>query len=131
MMLGSRVVPAVNQIKYHVGMTADPESLISFCKLHDIVPMAYSPLSGALDDPLVNQIAQKHSKTSGQVALKWIVNQGSVLTTKSNNSVHLAEDLDLLSWNLTAADMSQLDTYAHGTDVPSWACTGTEFPAYV
>eukprot|EP00930_Biecheleria_cincta_P004429 TRINITY_DN105342_c0_g1_i1.p1 TRINITY_DN105342_c0_g1~~TRINITY_DN105342_c0_g1_i1.p1 ORF type:complete len:339 (-),score=40.27 TRINITY_DN105342_c0_g1_i1:118-1095(-) len=131
LMASSRVVPAVNQIKYHVGMTADPESLVSFCKRHEIVPMAYSPLSGVLDDPLVKQIAQRHNKTSGQVALKWIVNWGAVLTTKSNSSVHLAEDVDLFSWNLTAADMSQLDDYAHGTDVPSWACTGTKFLAYV
>lgn len=131
LMADSQVIPAVNQIKFHVGMTSDPESLLSFCKQHDIVPMAYSPLSGALDDPLVKQIAQKYHKTSGQVALKWIVTKNTVLTTKSNDSAHLAQDLDLFSWNLTAADMSQLDSYARGTDVPSWACTGMGQLTYV
>merc|ERR1712113_998589 len=39
-------VPAVNQIQYHVGMTADPEGIISYCKEHGIVPQAYSPMGG-------------------------------------------------------------------------------------
>ena len=38
-------VPAVNQIQVHVGVGADPEGLLSYCKQKGIVVQAYSPLA--------------------------------------------------------------------------------------
>ena len=38
------VVPAVNQVQFHVGMSADPGGLLSYCKSKGVVTEAYSPL---------------------------------------------------------------------------------------
>eukprot|EP00747_Dinoflagellata_sp_TGD_P169334 gnl/TRDRNA2_/TRDRNA2_198080_c0_seq1.p1 gnl/TRDRNA2_/TRDRNA2_198080_c0~~gnl/TRDRNA2_/TRDRNA2_198080_c0_seq1.p1 ORF type:complete len:342 (-),score=43.32 gnl/TRDRNA2_/TRDRNA2_198080_c0_seq1:145-1131(-) len=124
----TQVVPAVNQLKYHPGMTKDPEGVWSYCRRKGIVPMAYSPMgSGEIfTDSLLMGIAASHNKTAAQVALKWIVDKGYTLATKTNNRQHLMEDLDLFSWSLTADETASIDSYSKGDDVPSWACTAME-----
>jgi len=119
------VQPAVNQIKFHVGMTADPQGLMSYCEQHGIVPMAYSPMgSGAIfGDPLCHEIGIAHGKTGAQVGLKWIIDKGYTLATKTNSREHLTEDLDLFAWELEDDEKKLLDAYFNSTDVPSWACT--------
>jgi len=131
LMASARVVPAVNQVKYHPGMTADPDGLVSFCQQRGIVPMAYSPLSGVIGDPLMESIAKSHGKTSAQVALKWIVDKGYTLATASSNPKHLAEDIDLYSWGLSSQEAARIDAYSRGSDLPSWACTAAADVAVV
>ena len=80
------VTPAVNQVKYHIGMGVDPIGLVTYCKEKGIVVQAYSPLgdgsSELIDGPLVTPIAQEHNKTGAQVSLKWLVQSGIPLSTK-------------------------------------------------
>jgi len=121
------VTPAVNQLQYHVGMTSDPQSVMSYCVGHNIVPMAYSPMGGGsvFSDSLTTEIATAHDKTAAQVALKWITDKGYTLTTKSNNRQHLESDLDLFSWSMTPDELSTLDSHHSSSDLPSWACTAS------
>jgi len=126
LMLTAHVTPAVNQLKYHAGMTADPEGLMSYCHNHGIVPMAYSPMgSGEMfKDPLLTRIGVSHGKTAAEVALKWIVAKGYPVATKTNDQQHFEEDLDLFSWDLSPGETEEVDTYSTPTgDKPSWACT--------
>eukprot|EP00404_Azadinium_spinosum_P009591 CAMPEP_0180552886 /NCGR_PEP_ID=MMETSP1036_2-20121128/73962_1 /TAXON_ID=632150 /ORGANISM="Azadinium spinosum, Strain 3D9" /LENGTH=323 /DNA_ID=CAMNT_0022568325 /DNA_START=63 /DNA_END=1034 /DNA_ORIENTATION=+ len=125
---GARIIPAVNQIKFHVGMTADPEGLISYSVGKGIVPMAYSPLGvGELfADPLLVEIGAQHNKTAAQVALHWIVAKGFPLAVASSSPSHLAQDLDLFGWGLSAQEMTRIDAYSKGSDTPSWACTSSD-----
>lgn len=121
----AKIVPAVNQVRYHPGMTADPEGIMSYSMKHGIIPMAYSPMgSGSVfTDPLLTKIGAAHNKSAAQVSLKWIADKGYVLATKTSSEQHLKEDLDLFAWELTKSESSSIDTYAKGSDVPSWACT--------
>merc|ERR1719228_372127 len=84
-MQAARIQPAVNQVEMHPYFTN--EKLAAHCAAHNIVMTAYSPLGCAdlpwrrdeplvLDDPDLKQIAQKHSKTAAQVALRWIIQRG-------------------------------------------------------
>merc|ERR1712107_242026 len=114
------VVPAVNQIKYHVGMTSDPEGIISYCTQKNIMPMAYSPLSGVFGDPLLHEIGHQHKKSEAQVALRWIASKGIPLATKSTEVSHLIEDTDIFSWDLTKDEVAKMDAYKNSTDIPSW-----------
>eukprot|EP00928_Gymnodinium_smaydae_P076484 TRINITY_DN5950_c1_g3_i1.p1 TRINITY_DN5950_c1_g3~~TRINITY_DN5950_c1_g3_i1.p1 ORF type:complete len:325 (-),score=38.36 TRINITY_DN5950_c1_g3_i1:127-1101(-) len=122
---GASVVPAVNQIKFHVGMTGDPEGLISYSKARGILPMAYTPLgSGELfADPLLLEIGRKHNRTAAQVALHWIAAKGFPLATASSSPKHLTDDMDIFSWSLSAGEKASMDVYSKGGDRPSWACT--------
>eukprot|EP00933_Yihiella_yeosuensis_P056358 TRINITY_DN5549_c0_g1_i1.p1 TRINITY_DN5549_c0_g1~~TRINITY_DN5549_c0_g1_i1.p1 ORF type:complete len:336 (+),score=67.78 TRINITY_DN5549_c0_g1_i1:81-1088(+) len=126
---GAQVVPAVLQNKYHVGMTSDPHGFVSYTLKKGILPMAYTPMGKAselLKDPLLKEIAEKHNKTTAQVALKWIVSQGFTLATASKTIRHIQEDLDLFSWNLETSEVERLDGYKSSSDEPSWACTAAE-----
>jgi diketogulonate reductase-like aldo/keto reductase len=40
--------------------------------------------------------------------LRWIVQRGHLLATSSDKATWDAEDLDLFSWSLTAAEMTAL-----------------------
>lgn len=129
LMFTSHLTASVNQVKYHVGMTADPEGVMSYSSKIDILPQAYSSLGhGELfTDPVLTRIGTVHSKTASQVALKWIVEKGYPLVVKTTSARHFAEDLDLFSWQLAPEDVKELDTYLTATgDKPSWGCTAVQ-----
>lgn len=121
------IVPAVNQFQYHIGMSADPEGLISYCKAKGIVPQAYSPLGDntteLISGPLVSRIGAAHEKSGVQVALKWIWQNGVAVTTKSGNSEHLREDLDLFDWSLTTQELASANAATNPHGKPSFMCS--------
>eukprot|EP00041_Stephanoeca_diplocostata_P004242 m.42060 g.42060 ORF g.42060 m.42060 type:complete len:258 (+) comp14997_c0_seq2:334-1107(+) len=120
------VTPAVNQVMHHVGMGPDPLKIRDFCAQHGIVVEAYSPLgSGSkelISGNLTTDIGKKYNKSSPEVAIKWIVQQGLPLATKASNPEYLREDIDMWSWNLTAADMQTLDAATKPFGAPSFMC---------
>jgi len=121
------IVPAVNQVKYHIGMGANPEGLVSYGKSKGVVTQAYSPLGDntkeLISGDLVTSIGNAHNKSGVQVALKWIWQHGVAVTTKSSSSKHLEEDLDLFSWTLTSQELSTADAATVPSGSPSFMCT--------
>ena len=119
------VVPAVNQIQVHVGMGDDPSSLLSYCSAKGIVVQAYSPLGDGnlVKDKSLAQVGAAHGKSGAQVALKWLVDKGLAVVTKADDPTYLAEDIDLFSWNLTAAETQSLSQNSKYPSDPSWACS--------
>merc|ERR1712137_732953 len=92
---------AVDQEEWHVGMGPDPQGLVSFCKKHGISYQSFSPLCGPCGHPgdkelingsLVTSIGKAHNVSGAQVALKWLVEQGSPVIAKSNKPAHLREN---------------------------------------
>jgi len=106
------IPPAVNQIDYSV-MHHD-EATISYCRAHNITVEAYSPLGGThgtssvFNNPSVQAIAAKHNVSAAQVALRWIVQRGDVLTVLSESSAHQANDADLWSFELDDDEITTL-----------------------
>jgi len=123
----SAVVPAVNQFKYHIGMGADPEGLLSYCKQHGIAAQAYSPLgddsSELITGKFVTAAGKAHGKSGAQVSLRWIYQHGVAVTTKADTKAYLQEDLDLFSWSLTDAEMTEADGLTSPAGTPSFMCT--------
>lgn len=119
------VPPVVNQIQYHVGMTADPGGLVSFCKANNIIVQAYSALGDGklISDSTLEAIGKAHNVTSAQIAYKWVVQQGHALAFKADTTEYLEEDIDLFSFNLTAAELSQLSAATSPPGNPSWSCS--------
>ena len=80
---------ALNQNQYHVGMGGDTQPRLhdkAFMEQSGILYEAYSSLCGPCDPPdnkalitgpLVSSIGKVHNKTGAQVALRWVVQQGS------------------------------------------------------
>eukprot|EP00930_Biecheleria_cincta_P022419 TRINITY_DN16360_c0_g1_i1.p1 TRINITY_DN16360_c0_g1~~TRINITY_DN16360_c0_g1_i1.p1 ORF type:complete len:324 (+),score=56.65 TRINITY_DN16360_c0_g1_i1:67-1038(+) len=127
----TKVKPMVNQIGYHIGMGADPSGFRSYADEHDIVLQAYSPLGNTpwkkganpeiLKGEFTSSLAKAHNKSTISIALKWLVQHGVATVTKSSNAVHLSEDLDLWSWNLTDDEIKAADKYTL-MGLPSFAC---------
>jgi diketogulonate reductase-like aldo/keto reductase len=105
----SNVVPAVNQVELHP--TFRQSATVERSRAHGIVPEAYSPLGqGAdLEAPAVVRIADELGVTPGQVVLRWQVQHGVILIPKSVNPERMATNIDLFSFSLTDAQMSDID----------------------
>ena len=105
-----RTVPMVNQIELH-PYCQDPD-LVQFCKSYDMVVEAYAPFAsgafGLLKDPIITAIADELSCSTGQVILKWHLQQGHVVLPRSSNASRIAENLDLFEFSLSEKQMSQI-----------------------
>jgi len=118
------VVPAVNQLEFHVGMGTDPRGIVSHNDALGIKTMAFSPLGGVdyshgianatrdislIIGNVTGDIGRPHGKTGSQVALRWVVEHGIPLATSTSSEKHLRQDLEVFEFNLEDADMQQLD----------------------
>ena len=74
---------------------------------------AYSPLghTGApvLKMKAVLDVASAVNRTAAAVALKYIVQKNHSFVTASETSLYDKEDLDLFGWQLTEAQVAELD----------------------
>jgi diketogulonate reductase-like aldo/keto reductase len=58
---------------------------------------------------LLQQLADKYSKTPYQIAINWLLSQPNVVTIpKTTQVVHLEENLGALGWQLSNDDMTLL-----------------------
>jgi len=106
--------PAVNQIENHPYWHTD--DIIKFCNDHNITVTAYAPMaayprSKMLDDPALKAVAKAHNVSPGQVSLRWslnIMDNRGIVIPRSQTPSHMAENLDILHFNLTESDMAKL-----------------------
>lgn len=118
------VVPAVNQLLFHVGMGPDPRGLVSTNDALGIQTMAHSPLgsvdysnglaNATKDNSLVvgnftKEIGEPYGKTGAQVSLRWLAQHNIPFATGSSSEKHLREDMDVFSFAFDDKDMQQLD----------------------
>ncbi|CAK9019205.1 unnamed protein product [Durusdinium trenchii] len=109
LMKTAKVTPAVNQIELNV-LEYDAEALERSKQLN-ITVEAYSPVgrsghSGDIrDNQVIKSIAAKHSVSTYQVALKWILQHDNVITFQSSSAEHQAQDADVFRFQLTDEDM--------------------------
>ena len=110
------VLPSVNQIE--LSPYLQQEQLRAFHAEHGIVTEAWSPLAaraGLLDDPVVTGIAAKHGVTPGQVALRWHLEIGNVVLTRSVTPERIDANLDLFGFALDDDDLTAIRGLDRGT----------------
>merc|ERR1712113_889994 len=83
------------------------------CQSLGITYSAYSPLGGlsgidVLSNPDVVAVAKACNKSTAEVALRWVVQQGVVAVTASDKASHDKSDLDIFSFSLTEDEMQRL-----------------------
>jgi len=114
LMKTAKVVPAVNQIEHNV-LNHDDDT-IACAQEHNITIEAYSPVgrsgeSGNISgNAVIQSIATAHKVSAYQVALKWILQHGHILTFQSSSQAHQQEDADVFGLTLTGAELSKLDS---------------------
>jgi len=125
-----KVVPAINQVQVHVGMGTDPTGIISYGKSFGVVTQAYSPLGDGTKElitgDLVSNIGKAHSKTGAQVSLRWLIENGIPLSTKTTRQSHMSADLDIFSFSHSDDEKKALNGATSPAGNPSWACSKSE-----
>eukprot|EP00850_Spirogloea_muscicola_P004036 SM000017S02776 [mRNA] locus=s17:171261:174279:- [translate_table: standard] len=94
--------------------------LQAFCKKSGIQYMGYSTLGSqwlmlghatnpVLNHPVIKGLAEGHSCSSAQVALKWAMAKGQVVIPRSSSPERMAENFRAAECNLTAEDLVKVD----------------------
>ena len=106
----AQVIPQVNQIERHPHYQR-PEDL-QIMKELGVQPQAWAPfaegLKGMFTEPVLMEIAARHSKTPAQVILRWNVQQGVIVIPKSVHKKRMAENLDIWDFELDAEDLDKI-----------------------
>merc|ERR1712039_561250 len=107
-----KVIPHVNQVQLNVLSHHDDQ--IKASMELGIHVEAYAPLGeGGRQDisgnPTIQAIAKNHNVSTYQIALKWILQKGHLLTFQSANPAHQESDADVFKCNLTTDEMKRLD----------------------
>lgn len=102
-----------NQVEYHPFLRQD--SVLAACRRHGMALTAYCPLARGLvfKDPTIARIAQHHGKTAGQVALRWLVQQGDVIAIpRSSSAEHARSNLAVFDFALADHEMAEIAALA-------------------
>lgn len=109
----ARIPPAVNQIEIHPYNTQD--KLVEFCQKKNILVTAYSPFGSAGDpkekplfDPIIQNLAEVHNVSPGQVLVKWAVSRGIAVLPKSTRKDRILTNIDINGFELTELDMDRI-----------------------
>ncbi|SFE80241.1 Aldo/keto reductase [Paenibacillus algorifonticola] len=105
----AEIKPMVNQIELHPRLTQ--QELRSFASGHGIVIEAWSPLMQGqlLDEPVLKAIADKHSKSTAQVILRWDLQSGIITIPKSIKENRIIENAAIFDFELSEEEMAQID----------------------
>lgn len=109
------VKPVVNQIECHPYLQQN--ELKEFCKKHDILIEAYSPLMNGtkvIDDPVIKEIAEHYGKTPAQVILRWHLQTDVIVIPKTVTPSRMKENLTVFDFELTNADMDKIASLERG-----------------
>lgn len=106
----AEVVPAVNQVEFHPLLTQN--ELLDYCAQKGIQVEAWSPLArGKLfDNEVVKGIAEKYGKSPAQVLLRWVLDKGVVVLTRSVKPERIADNADIFDFQLTTDEIDLLGT---------------------
>ncbi|WP_444666013.1 aldo/keto reductase [Cereibacter changlensis] len=97
-----------NQIEMHPYL--DQSAMAELARETGTALTAYYAMAdGAVPgDARIREIAARHGKTAAQVGLRWLIQQGVVVLSKTARPTRLAENFDIFDFALTAADMAAI-----------------------
>ena len=101
------LVPHLNQIQldpYHLR-----NDLVDIHRAKGIATGAWRPLgcgNAMLADPAITAVAERHGRSTAQVILRWLTQQGFVATPKSADPLRQAQNLDIFGITLSSHEMA-------------------------
>jgi D-xylose reductase len=116
----SSIRPAELQIESHPYLTQ--ESLIRLAQSYDIAVTAFSPFGAlsyieldmanpdesVLAQRVITQAAENHSKTPAQIVLRWGIQRGCSVITKTTKPQRLQENLQVFDFALSDDEMAAI-----------------------
>jgi hypothetical protein len=98
------------------AVLGQPE-VLALAHERDLMVTAYSPLAQGevLRDPVIVDIAEAHGASSGQVVLRWLLDQPRVAAIpKAASHEHRAANLDVLGFELSTEERARIDGLRRG-----------------
>ena len=118
------IVPQFIQVEAHPYF--NQSDLRQTLEKYDIKLMSWYPLGhgdkSLINEPVFTELGKKYGKTGAQVILRWHTQMGFVVIPGSKNVDHIRDNLNILDFTLTDAEMAEiakLDNnrrYYHRTD---------------
>ena len=103
-------MPAVNQVE--CNPFCQQRILRKLLEPDDVRIEAYFPLGHGdkklLENPLIVALAKKYNKNSGQIILRFEVQDGLIVLPKSTNPVRIAGNIAIFDFELTPEEMEQM-----------------------
>jgi diketogulonate reductase-like aldo/keto reductase len=92
------------------GPGEDQDKVLAACRTHGSAVTAYCPLARgkALGNEVLASIGEAHGKTSAQIALRYLVQQGIIPIPRTAKPDRLAANLAVFDFNLSDAEMSEI-----------------------
>jgi 2,5-diketo-D-gluconate reductase B len=115
---------ACNQVEYHALLSQKP--VLDYAHAHTIIVTAYSPLARGqlIDHPVLTAIGKKYGKSSGQVALRWLIEQPNVAAIpKAASEKNARANFNIFDFELSTEDHAAIAALDKQTRVinPSFA----------
>lgn len=107
------VVPSVNQVEMHPYFPQHAQR--AYHAVHGIVTESWSPIGRGrelLQEPVLVNIAEHHTRSVAQVVLRWHVQMGAIPIPKAASPARQAENLGVFDFELTAEEMAAVATLA-------------------
>jgi 2,5-diketo-D-gluconate reductase A len=110
------VSPVVDQIELHPAY--QQREIVEWALARGIRIEAWGPLGQGKYDlfsiPAVADAAAAHSKTPAQIVLRWHLDKGNIVFPKSVRRERLAENIDIVDFSLTDAEIAAIDAIDPG-----------------
>ena len=110
--------PVVNQVQF--SSLQYRRRLIEACLRRGVALEAYSPLGTGrnLSDETVDRVARRVGRTPAQVLLRWCLQHGVPVISKSTHRERIHQNAQIFDFALSEQDMAELDTLdqTNGTD---------------
>ena len=103
--------PVLNQIELHPGLLQT--ELRDYGKAHDIRIESWSPIGGSrgsvLDNPVLIELANKHGKSTAQIAIRWHIQNNLIVIPKSVKEERIQENFDVFDFELSPEDITAIN----------------------
>jgi 2,5-diketo-D-gluconate reductase B len=97
-----------NQIEVHPFI--DQDKVLAACRTHGLAVTAYCPLARGKvpNSDVLARIGEAHGKTSAQIALRYLVQQGIIPIPRTAKPDRLAANLAVFDFKLSDAEMAEI-----------------------
>lgn len=97
-----------DQVEYHPYL--DQTKVRDACDRHGMALVAYNPLAkGRIkNDRALQRIGDRYRKTSAQIGLRWLVQQGVAAIPRTSRLERLSENIEIFDFELSDEDMQEI-----------------------
>lgn len=118
-------MPSVNQVEYNPY--CQQKELRKITDAAGVVLESWGPLGRGskdlLENPVITKIAETHGKNSGQIILRFEVQEGVIVFPKTTKPARMKSNMDIFNFTLTDDEMNQIRELdkgfgSHNPDAP-------------